>query len=53
MKYSTNKPTIGEISIIPIGGINLRKKPKYGSHALSRKRPTADSWSAGIQDISM
>lgn len=25
MKYSTNRPTIGEISIMPIGGINLRK----------------------------
>ena len=53
MKINTNKPTIGEISIIPIGGINLRKNPKYGSQTFSRNRPIADSCNAGTQDISM
>lgn len=42
--------TIGEISIIPIGGINFRKNPKYGSHTDAKNRPTAESCAAGIHD---
>lgn len=44
---------IGEKSIIPIGGINFLKKPRYGSHNLANNRPNEDSWAAGTQDMRM
>ena len=42
IKLNSKIPMIGEKSIIPIGGINFLKKPKYGSHALANMRPNPD-----------
>lgn len=44
---------MGEISIIPIGGINRLKKSKYGSQIFAKNLPTAELYAAGIQDISI
>lgn len=53
MKVSNRIAIIGEKSIIPIGGMNFLKKPKYGSHNFARSRPKAEPCAAGTQDIKM
>lgn len=51
IKFSIKIATIGEISIIPIGGINRLKIPKYGSHTLASIRPNDEFCATGTQDI--
>ena len=53
MYRNANKAIIGEISIIPIGGMNLRKMLKYGSTTFPKNSPIADCCRAGTQDIKM
>ncbi|MCX2839971.1 hypothetical protein OQ279_17745 [Salinimicrobium sp. MT39] len=43
--------TRGEISSMPIGGINLLNGSKYGSHILAKNCPIDDSLAFGNQDI--
>src|SRR5699024_193061 len=61
MLNSSNTPTlancntkiaaIGEISIIPIGGIIFLNCSKYGSHRRAKNKPNCDSRAPGNQDI--
>lgn len=46
-KRKTKIATIGEISIIPKGGMIRRKGSKYGSHILAKNCPTTDSRALG------
>lgn len=44
---------IGEISIMPSGGMNWRKKAKYGSTTFPNIRPNDVSRIEGTHDISI
>jgi len=43
MNRNKKMAIIGEKSIIPIGGMNFLKKPRYGSQNFANKRPKDDS----------
>ncbi|SIF92410.1 Uncharacterised protein [Mycobacteroides abscessus subsp. abscessus] len=49
----TKIATIGEISIIPSGGMNLRNGSRYGSHIRAKNWPMDDSLAFGNQDSNM
>jgi hypothetical protein len=49
-KFNTRKATIGEISIIPKGGIILLNGSKYGSQIRAKNLPKAVSLAFGNQD---
>lgn len=52
-KRKTKIATIGEISIIPKGGMIRRKGSKYGSQILARNCPITDSLAFGNHESKM
>lgn len=53
INLNANSAIIGEISIIPSGGMKFLKKPRYGSTIVPNKRPNAVSLVEGTQDMRM
>jgi hypothetical protein len=53
IKFNANRATIGDISIIPSGGMNFLKNPRYGSVIFSSIWPNFVSRAEGTQDIKM